>query len=918
MARSLALLGMLVVLLSVAPAAHADVVADDVFAGNALALADVPDDFVEETAFDGLQAPASIEFSPDGRVFVGQLNGVIQVYDSVDDPTPSVYADLTDNVLTHTDRGLLGMVLDPQFTTGRPYIYVTYTYDAAIGGTAPRWNDFCPDPPGAEGDGCIASGRLSKILPDGTEIPLIKDEWCQQYASHSLGDLHFGLDGALYVTAGDGASYTFADYGQDGAPRNPCGDAPQPVGGTMTPPSAEGGALRSQDARTTADPTGLDGTMIRIDPDTGEPFPGNPGTGDLNARRIVAYGFRNPFRWAFKPGTSDAYVGDVGWLAWEEINRVPNVASQVRNYGWPCYEGDGRQSAYEATGLSICNGLYASGTALGPLYTFHHSAKVAGENCPIGSSSISGIRFYDGTSFPNAYHGAMFFADYARGCIWVMFPGANGDPNPATRQVFVDGAQTPVDLEVGPGGDLYYAAIGSGTIQRIRAINPNQAPTAAFTATPASGAAPLQVSFDASGSADPNGDELEYAWDLDGDGAYDDSTAVAPSRTYNSEGTVVVRLRVSDPAGLADTEQKEITVGTPPTVAITSPAVGSTYAVGDSFSFAGHATASDGSPVPQSRLTWTVDLHHCSALDPANCHVHHLQDVAGADSGTLVYPDHEYPSHITLTLTATVPSGLRGTASVQIDPKTVDLTFRSTVPGLRIAVGGEAAPTPFTRRVAQGSTVGVAAPPSQFLDGRWYDFSSWSDGGAAAHQLTAPTTATTYTANYAEAVCTPPPGLVGAWGFDEPSGTSVFDTSGRGNAGTISGRRARGGRPLRRSAQLRRGQRPRDDPRLELARRDLRPDDRGLGQPGRRRELLGHVGAQGAARQPRVRALHVQRGGPRQRPRLHARRHLDRRPCAGAERLDPHRDHVRRVEPAALRQRHPGVVDPARRRSDGQ
>ena len=57
-------------------------------------------------------------------------------------------------------------------------------------------------------------------------MPLITDEWCQQYPSHSLGDLQFGADGALYVTAGDGASYTFADYGQDGSPDNPCGDPP--------------------------------------------------------------------------------------------------------------------------------------------------------------------------------------------------------------------------------------------------------------------------------------------------------------------------------------------------------------------------------------------------------------------------------------------------------------------------------------------------------------------------------------------------------------------------------------------------------------------------------------------------------------------------------------------------------------------
>ena len=60
--------------------------------------------------------------------------------------------------------------------------------------------------------------------------------------------------------------------------------------------------------------------------------------------------------------------------------------------------------------------------------------------------------------------------------------------------------------------------------------------------------------FDASGSTDPNNDTLQYAWDLDGDGAYDDSTRPRPSRTYTQEGKVTVRLRVTDPAGLSDTE----------------------------------------------------------------------------------------------------------------------------------------------------------------------------------------------------------------------------------------------------------------------------------------------------------------------------------------------------------------------------
>ena len=244
-----------------APRAHADVLQQDPFAGDALAAAaDVPEEFVEETAFDNLLAPASIAFSPDGRVFVGELDGVIKVYDSVEDTSPSVYADLSENVAWHNDRGLMSIELDPAFTSGRPYLYASYTYDAAIGGTAPRWNDNCPDPPGAERDGCVVSGRVSKILPDGSEQPLIKDEWCQQYPGHSLGDLQFGVDGALYITAGDAASYTFADYGQDGSPTNPCGDPGAPVGGNMTPPTAEGGALRSQDARTTGDPTGAPGS----------------------------------------------------------------------------------------------------------------------------------------------------------------------------------------------------------------------------------------------------------------------------------------------------------------------------------------------------------------------------------------------------------------------------------------------------------------------------------------------------------------------------------------------------------------------------------------------------------------------------------------------------------------------------------
>ena len=69
----------------------------------------------------------------------------------------------------------------------------------------------------------------------------------------------------------------------------------------------------------------LDGAILRVNPDTGEAAAGNPAIGNPNParRRIVAYGFRNPFRFAFRPGTGEIWSGDVGWNTHEEINRRP-------------------------------------------------------------------------------------------------------------------------------------------------------------------------------------------------------------------------------------------------------------------------------------------------------------------------------------------------------------------------------------------------------------------------------------------------------------------------------------------------------------------------------------------------------------------------------------------------------------------
>jgi hypothetical protein len=227
----------------------------------------------------------------------------------------------------------------------------------------------------------------------------------------------------------------------------------------------------------------------------------------------------------------------------------------------------------------MCESLYSEGpsAATAPYFAYAHGQRVvSGESCSTTSSAITGLAFspQTGSTYPAEYRGALFFADYSRGCVWVMYPGANGLPDPATLETFVAGAANPVDLRIGPGGDLFYVDHTGGTIRRIsHAVSGNRAPTAVADATPRSGPTPLTVSFDGTGSSDPNaGDTLAYAWDLNGDGAFDDSTAAQPERTYTQAGSYNVGLRVTDGAGASDTDSLLISAdNTPPTASIDAP-----------------------------------------------------------------------------------------------------------------------------------------------------------------------------------------------------------------------------------------------------------------------------------------------------------------------------------------------------------
>jgi glucose/arabinose dehydrogenase len=705
----------------------------------------LPPGFQTSTVFNGLTQPTAVKFSPDGRVFIAEKSGLIKVFDSFADTTAKVFADLRTEVYDGGDRGLLGLALDPGFPT-KPYVYVLYSRDAPLGGTPPVFNDKCSN----STNGCVISGRLARLQASGDVAigspQVLVDDWCQQFGSHSIGTIAFGADGALYAGGGDGASWLYTDYGQAGSPLNPCGDPPVGAGGTQTAPTAAGGALRSQSLLTSSNPKTLDGSVIRVNPDTGAAMPDNPNVAstDPNERRIVANGLRNPYRFTVKPDSNELWIGDVGWNTWEEINRVADPKASVTNFGWPCYEGPTTQPGYNALNLNLCNALYASNAATPPYYAYNHKASVvAGDGCPVGGSSVSGGAFYNGGSFrgtvgnyPAKYDGALFFADYTRRCIWAMLKGANGLPDPTKIEPFATGtagAYSPVDLVTGPGGDLYYVDLVGGTIRRIRYYAGNRPPIAAVRATPANGPLPLTVSFDASASTDADSDPLTYSWDLNGDGIYGDAFGVTASYTYTTPGVRTVGVQVSDPLGAFSIATVKISAGnTAPVATIASPLSTLTWKVGQTITFSGSATDAEDGTLPPSAFKWTLDTRHCPTVD--TCHTHPVQTWTGVTSGSFAAPDHEYPSHLELWLTVTDSGGLTDTKLVEVYPQTNTLTVQSSPTGASIGVGSTAAPAPFTLKVVSGSTQSVAAP-NQTVNGTSYVFQSWSDGGAQSHQI---------------------------------------------------------------------------------------------------------------------------------------------------------------------------------------
>ena len=545
--------------------------------------------------------PTAMAFTPDRRLLIAGKLGTLRIYeDGALLTTPAL--DLATRVCSDSDRGLLGIAVDPQFGANR-FIYLYYTFNKF--GVCDRNTPTAPVNRISRfvlGDNDLVDPASELVLVDNIPAPDI----------HNAGDLGFGKDGYLYATVGDGG----CDFRGD-----------------------SGCILLNDAAR---DLGGLNGKLLRITRDGGIPA-GNPFTGGGTVRcnltgqahrskrcqEIYASGLRNPFRFSFDPVAPQTrvHINDVGQRRWEELD----LAAAGADFGWNVREGH-----CVADSLTDCGPPPAGMT--NPIYDYGHDG---------GCTSMTLSATVPEGVWPVEYDGAYLYGDSTCGKIFRLDPAGGGG---FTAVEILDTPGSVIDGIFGPFGDtqaLYYLEWRGPPNEQVRRLaftgQANRAPTAQAAADPAHGDLPLVVSFDGTASSDPDGDPLTYEWDF-GDGSPPETTAIA-THTYTTQGTFTATLRVDDGRGGVDTTSVRIDAGNnPPAPAISSPASGHRFYVGESIMLDGSATDPEDGALPATRAHLGGDPPPRHAHPPVpSTHVRHRPPDHGPGSRGHLRDDHQLP-----------------------------------------------------------------------------------------------------------------------------------------------------------------------------------------------------------------------------------------------------------------------------------
>ncbi len=348
----------------------------------------------------GLSSPMQFVNAGDGtnRVFIVQKEGTIRAYNSA-----FAFLDTfltVENISVDGEQGLLSMAFHPNYQTNG--FFFVYYVNAAGNLEIARYH-VSGDPNRAD----TSTKEIILTIPHPTN------------ANHNGGELHFGSDGFLYLSTGDGG------------------------GGGDQPNNAQNTSV-------------LLGKILRLNVNTSvtAPFYTVPA-GNPFGNEIFALGLRNPFRWSFDRLTNDMWIGDVGQGSWEEIDFRAAASTNGTNYGWRCYEGE---APYNTAGCA------ASSNYTFPVYVYPNPSPAA----------VTGGIVYRGTMSP-AMYGYYLATDFYTNNFYIINPdGAGGwTTNVQAITPSVTGIS---DFGETESGEAYVVSLTAGAVYRINAVEGGPVP----------------------------------------------------------------------------------------------------------------------------------------------------------------------------------------------------------------------------------------------------------------------------------------------------------------------------------------------------------------------------------------------------------------------------------------------------------
>ena len=347
----------------------------------------------------GLNTPMQLVHAGDGskRIFIVQKGGTILVYNKAYGFI-GTFLTLSTNLTTSGEQGLLSMVFHPDYANNG-FFYIYYT----------------------NGSGDLELSRyhvsLNPNIADDQSGVIVKTILHPGVTNHNGGELHFGSDGYLYLSTGDG-------------------------GGAGDPPN---------NAQNTSQ---LLGKILRFAVNTSivAPYYSIPA-GNPFGNEVFAYGLRNPFRWSFDRVTHAMWIGDVGQDSYEEINYRPADSARAVNYGWRCYEGNFPQD------LSVgCTGPLTD--YIFPVFAY---------DTPNPAGSITGGTVYRGNTYISL-RGYYISADYFTGIFYKVKYDTLTHSATTITQLLTPTAMS--DFGETEDGELYAVSLSSNAVYKIVSDGP--------------------------------------------------------------------------------------------------------------------------------------------------------------------------------------------------------------------------------------------------------------------------------------------------------------------------------------------------------------------------------------------------------------------------------------------------------------